>query len=258
VPGNHEYDDGYSNADGYFDYFNGRGQDWGIAGQRGRGYYSFDMGDWHFVARNTSDGCRTISCEPGSPMHTWLLRDLAAAKRRCVLAYFHHPRFLHTAVHGDALAVAPLWDALVDARADVVLAGHEHNFQYTRKGGPSGDVVYVITGAGGELRDGISARRFVEEGIAGVAKVVRAAYPDRTARDPRSRYHDAAASDEDPRWYVVDLGFVEAFSELVSLSDLKSDKALSGMEVTRRGSRLSVHPVTSEHFAHVVELGRRG
>lgn len=128
-PGNHDYALGRSNAEGYFDYFNGRGQDSGPAGERDRGYYSFDMGDWHFVALNTSDGCRIIPCAPGSPMYEWLRRDLEANRRPCVLAYFHHPRFQQGEVHGDNPQVAPLWDALYDAGADVVLAGHDHNFQ---------------------------------------------------------------------------------------------------------------------------------
>jgi hypothetical protein len=129
VPGNHEYDQGRSRADGYFDYFNGVGREFGIAGQRGRGYYSFDMGDWHFIALNTSDSCRRVPCRPGSAMYTWLVDDLARTRKDCVLAYFHIPRFLQGDVHGDARAVAPLWNALHDAHADVVLAGHEHNFQ---------------------------------------------------------------------------------------------------------------------------------
>ncbi len=129
VPGNHEYDQGDSDADGYFDYFNGVGQAQGMAGDRNKGWYSFDIGDWHFIALNTSDGCHKVRCDPGSPMHTWLLRDLAATHSKCVLAYFHHPRFLRGDVHADERRVAPLWNALFDAHADVVLSGHEHNFQ---------------------------------------------------------------------------------------------------------------------------------
>jgi acid phosphatase type 7 len=129
VPGNHEYGQGRSYADGYFDYFNGRAQKHGPAGERDRGYYSFGMGDWHFVALNTSDGCRKVSCAPGSPMVQWLVRDLAATTKTCVLAYWHHPRFQQGEVHGDSARVAPLWDALFDAGADVVLAAHDHNFQ---------------------------------------------------------------------------------------------------------------------------------
>jgi hypothetical protein len=129
VPGNHEYAQGWSDADGYFDYFNGPGVAAGIAGERGKGYYSFDLGDWHFVALNSNVSCTKVSCETGSPMHRWLVADLAAHDRRCVLAYWHHPRFQQGKVHGASAEVAPLWDALYDAGADVVLWGHEHNYQ---------------------------------------------------------------------------------------------------------------------------------
>jgi hypothetical protein len=129
VPGNHEYDQGRSDAQGYFDYFDGPGVPSGIAGERGKGYYSFDLGDWHLVALNSSDGCLKIPCASGSPMHTWLVADLAATKKKCVLAYWHHPRFQAGAFHKDTARVAPLWDALYDAHADLVLGGHEHDFQ---------------------------------------------------------------------------------------------------------------------------------
>jgi hypothetical protein len=129
VPGNHEYAQGWSNAEGYFDYFNGPGATMGIAGERGKGYYSFDMGDWHFVALNSNVRCSKVSCAAASPMHQWLVADLAAQRRKCVLAYWHHPRFQQGTVHGNTDEVAPLWDALYDAGADIVLAGHEHNYQ---------------------------------------------------------------------------------------------------------------------------------
>jgi hypothetical protein len=129
VPGNHEYAEGRSDADGYFDYFDGPGADMGVAGERGKGYYSFDLGDWHLIALNSNDGCMRVPCGAGSPMHTWLVADLAATKKTCVLAYWHHPRFQLGAFHRDTPRVGALWDALYDARAELVLAGHEHDFQ---------------------------------------------------------------------------------------------------------------------------------
>lgn len=128
VPGNHEYDQGRSDASGYWDYFNGPGRSSGMAGERHKGYYSFDLGEWHLVALNSSNGCRRVSCAPGSAMHTWLVQDLERTRSRCVLAFWHHPRF-QVGNHADNRAVAPLWDALYDAGADVVLNGHDHNFQ---------------------------------------------------------------------------------------------------------------------------------
>ena len=93
-------------------------------------------------------------------------------------------------------------------------------------------------------------------GVAGIAEVTRASYPDATARDPTHPAHDPRATDQDPRWFMVDVGFVEAFEGGVPLAVLKAEPALEGMIVTRRGQRLSVQPVSPEHFAHVVGLGR--
>ncbi|MSP71808.1 MAG: EVE domain-containing protein [Myxococcales bacterium] len=95
-------------------------------------------------------------------------------------------------------------------------------------------------------------------GVAGVAEVCRLAYPDPTQWDPRSKYHDASASREDPRWLMVDVKFVSRFSEVVSLESLKANPLLAGMPVLKRGMRLSVQPVSPEHFEEVVRLGIGG
>ncbi len=94
-------------------------------------------------------------------------------------------------------------------------------------------------------------------GVAGIAEVTRAAYPDHHALDPAHQYHDPKATAEDPRWVMVDIGYVETLPTLVSLADLKADPSLDGMLVTKRGQRLSVQPVTPEHFDRVVALGRQ-
>ncbi len=94
------------------------------------------------------------------------------------------------------------------------------------------------------------------KGVAGLAEIVREAYPDPHALDPKSPYYDETAKPDVPRWVSVDVGFVEKFPNVVELATLKADPALDGMEVTKRGSRLSVHPVDAAHFARVVELGR--
>jgi acid phosphatase type 7 len=125
VPGNHEY--GETKGEGYFDYFNGAGAATGIAGTRGEGYYSFDVGAWHLVALNSSDGCDAVACGVGSPQHAWLTADLAAHPARCTLAYWHNPRFQGGGETGEEDDIAPLWDALHDAGADVVISAHEHN-----------------------------------------------------------------------------------------------------------------------------------
>ena len=93
-------------------------------------------------------------------------------------------------------------------------------------------------------------------GVAGLARVSRAAYPDQTAFNSNSDYYDPASTLENPRWVHVDVSFVEMWSRLVSLADLKNDEALAGMEVLRKGSRLSVQRVSEPHFERVVALGR--
>lgn len=97
----------------------------------------------------------------------------------------------------------------------------------------------------------------VPPGVAGVARVKSAAIPDPSARDRRSGYFDPKASDEDPRWYTVELAFEERFPRLVPLEELKGEEVLEGMELLRRGSRLSVQPVTRVQFEHVRRLGRK-
>lgn len=93
-------------------------------------------------------------------------------------------------------------------------------------------------------------------GVAGIARVVRAAYPDPSALDPKSDYFDPRAWAHDPRWFMVDIEFVERFDALVALPDLKRARGLEAMVVTTK-SRLSVQPVRPEEFAIVVEMGRQ-
>lgn len=92
-------------------------------------------------------------------------------------------------------------------------------------------------------------------GVVGEARVARAAYWDPSAQDPESPYFDPGANEADPRWVMVDLAHVETWPRVVPLEELKSEPRLEGMEVTRKGSRLSVSPVSAEHFARVVEMG---
>lgn len=94
-------------------------------------------------------------------------------------------------------------------------------------------------------------------GVAGIARVARGAYPDHTAREPESPYFDPKASDEDPRWYMVDVEFVEAFPEVVPLDVLRRTPGLEKMPLLNR-SRLSVQPVTPEEFEIIVGLAREG
>jgi len=93
-------------------------------------------------------------------------------------------------------------------------------------------------------------------GVAGVAEIVREGYPDFTSWDPEDHHFDPKSSEENPRWFMVDLRFVEQFADLVSLSELKEEAGLDGLGVTRKGNRLSVQPVSLEHFEHIVAMGR--
>jgi predicted RNA-binding protein with PUA-like domain len=90
-------------------------------------------------------------------------------------------------------------------------------------------------------------------GVAGVAKVVKEAYPDPTQFDRRSEYHDPKSPKGDPRWWLVDVGFVERFEAPVLLAAIKADKRLADM-VLVNNSRLSVQPVTQKEFDWVMEM----
>ena len=117
--GNHEY---YTaDAAPYYRYFGA------AAGDPARGYYSYDLGAWHVVALNSN--CAAVGgCGAGSPQDRWLAADLAASRARCTLAYWHHPLFT-SGTHGPTAEVRPLYQRLYDADADLVLTGHEHDYE---------------------------------------------------------------------------------------------------------------------------------
>ena len=90
--------------------------------------------------------------------------------------------------------------------------------------------------------------------IVGIARVCRAAYPDPTQFDRRSKHYDEKSKKDDPRWSLVDIEFVSKLPNPVSLDDVKSEKALADMELVRYG-RLSVQSVKKEEFAHIKRMG---
>ena len=92
-------------------------------------------------------------------------------------------------------------------------------------------------------------------GVAGLAIIARAGYPDHFALKKGHKYFDEAGSAESPVWYMVDIGFVERFPGIISLETLKSTPGLEKMMVIQKGSRLSVQPVTPEEYQIVVRLG---
>jgi Calcineurin-like phosphoesterase len=152
VPGNHEYDT--SGAAGYFQYFGDNGVTTGAPG----GYYSFNIGTWHVIALNsdcTDSGCSdSVAGTTSSAQLAWLQADLAANRRQCVLAYWHHPLFSSGNL-GDSPGVAPLWTALYNAHADVVLNGHDHVYERFTQQDPNGNATTggireFVAGTGGE------------------------------------------------------------------------------------------------------------
>ena len=94
-------------------------------------------------------------------------------------------------------------------------------------------------------------------GVAGLARVASRGYADPSARDPESEYFDEKASDDDPRWYMVDVEFVEAFPRVIGLDELRAAPGLDKMLVINK-SRLSVQPVTPDEYEIVVKLGHAG
>jgi hypothetical protein len=153
IVGNHEYET--AGAAGYFDYFNGTGVQAGPAGDRSKGYYSYDIGAWHLVALNSN--CDQVPCAAGSAQEQWLRADLAAHPSACTVAYFHQPWF----TSGPVAAAPPpvvrdLWQALYDGNTDLVLNGHAHSYERFAPQTPGGAVdtargiTEIVVGTGGK------------------------------------------------------------------------------------------------------------
>jgi hypothetical protein len=118
VPGNHE---SYSKFTGYEDYFGA------IAKPQGKRYYSWEMGNWHFIALDSNDfTTHDDFAEP--PQITWLKQDLANNKKGCVAAYYHHPRW-SSGDHGDNPDSIELWNIMTANKVDLVLNGHDHDYE---------------------------------------------------------------------------------------------------------------------------------
>jgi hypothetical protein len=160
APGNHDYpgidaaeeagETSIGLAKGYFGYFRK------AAGYPSKGYYSFNLGRWHLLSLNSN--CAEVDhCVSSSPQMRWLKANLAANHdKRCTLAYFHHPRFSSGEEHGSIEEVKPLWDALYAGGVDVVLSGHEHNYERFAPQDPEGradpqrGIREFVVGTGGE------------------------------------------------------------------------------------------------------------
>ena len=118
--GNHEFHS--SGATPYFDYFGP------AAGDPKTGYYSYELEMWHIIVLNSE--CVAVGgCEADSLQGKWLRADLAAHPVACTLAYWHKPLFSSGNAHGNDLTVKPLFQALYEANADVVVNGHDHEYE---------------------------------------------------------------------------------------------------------------------------------
>lgn len=149
APGNHEYRT--PGAAGYFGYFGA------LAGEPDRGYYSYDIGEWHVVVLNTN--CDMVDCGPGSNQARWLEADLASSGAVCTLAYGHHPRF-SSGWHGDQEWTAELFRILYESGVELYLAGHDHDYERLapldpeRRPDPVGVRQFVVGTGGYDTRVG--------------------------------------------------------------------------------------------------------
>jgi hypothetical protein len=145
--GNHEFHS--KGAAFYFEYFGG------AAGEPKDGYYSYELGTWHIIVLNSE--CQDESrCVAGSAQEKWLRADLAAHPAACTLAYWHKPLFSSGGAHGNDLTVKPLFQALYDANADVVVNGHDHDYERFAPQDPQGSpdskrgIREFVAGTGGK------------------------------------------------------------------------------------------------------------
>lgn len=159
APGNHEY--GTAGAEGYFKYFGAR------AGEAGRGYYSFDLGAWHIVSLNSNR-----ELETDAPQLKWLDEDLRRHRQRCVLAYWHHPRY-SSGPHGTDTRTQALWALLHRHGVSVVVTGHDHiyeRFAPMNEHGmhdPLRGIRSFIAGTGGAKHYAIKQRAALSEAVNG-------------------------------------------------------------------------------------------
>ena len=134
--GNHDYADGKSDAAAARSVFNLSSDAW----------YSYRLGDWHIIVLNSN--CDAVDgCDRNSRQWRWLRNDLASHRAaRCVLAYWHNPRY-SSGHHGSDVRYAQFWELLTAARADVVLAGHDHSYERFR---PLRGIRSFVVGTGGK------------------------------------------------------------------------------------------------------------
>ncbi len=143
--GNHDYETAAAAA--YFSYFGT------LAGNPRYGFYAYNRGTWRIYVLNSN--CWAVGgCAAGSPQERWLRNDLARFPHQCVLAYWHHPLF-SSGPHGNNASVRPLWNDLYAAGAELVINGHDHDYERFAPQSPSGvatsrGIREIVVGTGGE------------------------------------------------------------------------------------------------------------
>jgi predicted phosphodiesterase len=149
VPGNHDWE--VSSGTPFFAYFGA------AAGSDGRGYFSTTLGAWHVVGLNSN-----VAAGPGSPQYEWLKADLAASTAACTVAMWHHPLF-SSGPHGTSPQMRDVWRLLQQEGADVVLTGHDHDYERFApqdadgRADPRGIREFVVGTGGAPLYDKASA-----------------------------------------------------------------------------------------------------
>jgi hypothetical protein len=129
--GNHDYLT--SNGTPYYAYFGTH------AGPAGQGYYSYDLANnWHVVVLNAVCSSVTGGCSSGSPQETWLRNDLAAHRGVHLIAMWHIPSFSSGAAHGNNSSYRAWWDDLYAVGAEIVLNGHDHDYERFARQNPAG------------------------------------------------------------------------------------------------------------------------
>jgi hypothetical protein len=152
--GNHDYQSQYGAA--YYRYFGSR------AGAPFKGYYSYDLGDWHLIALNSEIVAQGgLSDRRGQ--EDWLRKDLRDHSRKCTLAYFHRPLY-SSGAHGNSPVMAKMYRILSEGGVDLVIAGHEHHYERFLPMNAAGAVdslngmEQIIVGTGGGNLTGIRSR----------------------------------------------------------------------------------------------------
>jgi acid phosphatase type 7 len=154
--GNHEFHS--AGATFYFEYFGA------AAGDPKDGFYSYDLGAWHIIVLNSE--CKEVGgCDAGSREEKWLRADLVSHPAACTLAYFHKPLFSSGAAHGNDPEIQPFFQALYYAHADVVVAGHDHDYERFAPQSPDGSpdpkqgIREFVAGTGGKSHRSFAAFR---------------------------------------------------------------------------------------------------